>query len=102
MHLGTRSCLTTTGNTAAIWLRSLVHYIFLADSRTDRVIGEPKESNIAIIKTAVNASFHVHTVKQISTPGILESDNVGYLDRGFPIQEIGAALESPGKIFQIG
>ncbi|KAF9459716.1 acyl-CoA N-acyltransferase [Collybia nuda] len=49
------------GGRSAIWLRSLVHYIFLADARTERVIGEPKETNVAMIKTAVNASFHVHT-----------------------------------------
>ncbi|KAF9457052.1 acyl-CoA N-acyltransferase [Collybia nuda] len=48
------------GGRLAIWLRSLVHYIFLADARTERVIGEPKETNVAMIKTAVNASFHVH------------------------------------------
>ncbi|KAF8149406.1 acyl-CoA N-acyltransferase [Crassisporium funariophilum] len=50
------------GGRADIWLRSLVHYIFLADPRTDRVIGEPSESNRAIMKVALNAGFHVETV----------------------------------------
>lgn len=47
---------------AEIWVRSLVHYIFLADPRTDRVIGEPSEENAAIIKVADNAGFHLQTV----------------------------------------
>ncbi|KAF5383050.1 hypothetical protein D9615_004949 [Tricholomella constricta] len=51
------------GGRSELWLRSLVHYIFLADARTNRVLGEPKESNIAIVKAAQSAGFHVHAVR---------------------------------------
>ncbi|TFK62229.1 hypothetical protein BDN72DRAFT_398687 [Pluteus cervinus] len=46
---------------AEIWIRSLCHYLFLADPRTYRVIGEPREDNIAIIKTVFNSEFHIET-----------------------------------------
>ncbi|RDB23738.1 putative lysine N-acyltransferase C17G9.06c [Hypsizygus marmoreus] len=49
------------GGRSAVWLRSLVHFGFLADPRTGLVIGEPKESNAAMAKVAVSAGFHVHT-----------------------------------------
>ncbi|KAG6853013.1 hypothetical protein C0991_007496, partial [Blastosporella zonata] len=42
-----------------LWLRSMVHYIFLADPRTNRVVGEPKKSNALMIKSAQAAGFHV-------------------------------------------
>lgn len=48
--------------TAEIWLRSLIHALFLADSRTDRVAGEPKQNNIPMVKTAVAAGFQIQTV----------------------------------------
>ncbi|KAG5636250.1 hypothetical protein H0H81_008653 [Sphagnurus paluster] len=53
------------GGRSEIWLRSLAHYIFLADPRTDRVLGEPKESNIAIVKAAQSAGFHIHAVSLV-------------------------------------
>ncbi|KAG5723244.1 putative lysine N-acyltransferase C17G9.06c [Termitomyces sp. T112] len=43
-----------------LWLRSLVHYIFLADPRTNRVVGEPKQTNSVILKAAQSAGFHNH------------------------------------------
>ncbi|KAG6872098.1 hypothetical protein C0995_013022 [Termitomyces sp. Mi166 len=45
-----------------LWLRSLVHYVFLADSRTNRVVGEPKQANTTILKAAQSAGFHSHAV----------------------------------------
>ncbi|TFK29150.1 hypothetical protein FA15DRAFT_664473 [Coprinopsis marcescibilis] len=41
-----------------IWIRSLVHFIFLADSRTNRVVGEPDNRNHAILKVAHTAEFY--------------------------------------------
>ncbi|KAG2005708.1 hypothetical protein CC2G_002091 [Coprinopsis cinerea AmutBmut pab1-1] len=46
------------GGRSELWLRSLVHYIFLADPRTNRVLGEPDARNKAIAKVAENADFH--------------------------------------------
>ncbi|KAJ3501146.1 hypothetical protein NLJ89_g9471 [Agrocybe chaxingu] len=50
------------GGRSEIWIRSLVHYIFLADPRTDRVLGEPDQENTAIIKVALNSGFHIQTI----------------------------------------
>ncbi|KAF8149405.1 acyl-CoA N-acyltransferase [Crassisporium funariophilum] len=50
------------GGRSEIWIRSLLHYIFLADPRTDRVVGEPSENNKAIVKVAINSGFHIETV----------------------------------------
>ncbi|KAF5328742.1 hypothetical protein D9619_011583 [Psilocybe cf. subviscida] len=47
---------------AEIWLRSLVHYCFLADPRTERVMGEPNQGNLAIQKTCLKAGYHVESV----------------------------------------
>ena len=44
------------------WFRSLTHYIFLADPRTAKIIGEPKRINGAIIKMSINAGMHLQTV----------------------------------------
>ena len=43
------------------WIRSLVHYIYLADPRTERVIGEPDCTNKAILAVAKNSGFHTQT-----------------------------------------
>ena len=43
------------------WIRSLVHYIYLADPRTERVIGEPDHTNKAILAVAKNSGFHTQT-----------------------------------------
>ncbi|KIJ64046.1 hypothetical protein HYDPIDRAFT_91251 [Hydnomerulius pinastri MD-312] len=47
---------------AQAWLRSLHHYLFLADPRTERVIGEPKADNAAIIQVSLDATMHIATV----------------------------------------
>ncbi|THG98059.1 hypothetical protein EW145_g7490 [Phellinidium pouzarii] len=43
------------------WFRSVTHFMFLADPRTARIIGEPKRNNPAIIKTSVDAGMHIKT-----------------------------------------
>lgn len=52
----------TLKNLGRSWLRSVTHYMFLADPRTLRVIGEPKKSNAAIIRTSQDAGMHLQTV----------------------------------------
>ncbi|KAG9218185.1 hypothetical protein CCMSSC00406_0010221 [Pleurotus cornucopiae] len=41
------------------WLRSAIHYAFLADPRTVRVMGEPRYDNEAIMRACINAGLHV-------------------------------------------
>lgn len=48
---------------AEIWIRSLCHYIFLADPRTDRVAGEPSSDNVPIAKASEASGFHTETVR---------------------------------------
>ncbi|KAH8105064.1 siderophore biosynthesis protein [Phellopilus nigrolimitatus] len=43
------------------WFRSITHYIFLAEARTARVVGEPKRANAAIVRTSVDAGMHLET-----------------------------------------
>ncbi|KAH8111118.1 acyl-CoA N-acyltransferase [Phellopilus nigrolimitatus] len=43
------------------WFRSITHYIFLAETRTTRVVGEPKRANAAIVRTSVDAGMHLET-----------------------------------------
>lgn len=43
------------------WFRSIGHYCFLSDPRTVRLVGEPKRSNPAILKTSVDAGMHFET-----------------------------------------
>ncbi|RDB27544.1 Purine-cytosine permease fcyB [Hypsizygus marmoreus] len=50
------------GGRSEIWLRSLTHYAFLADPRTERALGEPKESNIVVVKVGSSAGYHRHTI----------------------------------------
>ncbi|KAF9218910.1 hypothetical protein BS17DRAFT_790491 [Gyrodon lividus] len=47
---------------AQAWFRSIHHYLFLADSRTERVIGEPKAENAAIIQVSLDATMHIETL----------------------------------------
>ncbi|KJA18349.1 hypothetical protein HYPSUDRAFT_145083 [Hypholoma sublateritium FD-334 SS-4] len=47
---------------AEIWIRSLCHYIFLADPRTDRVAGEPSSDNVPIAKAGEASGFHTQTI----------------------------------------
>ncbi|KIJ15784.1 hypothetical protein PAXINDRAFT_168799 [Paxillus involutus ATCC 200175] len=46
---------------AQAWLRSVHHYLFLADPRTERVIGEPKAENAAMIQISLDATMHLAT-----------------------------------------
>lgn len=51
---------------AQAWLRSIHHYIFLADPRADHAIGEPKLSNGAIVQVSLGTKMHVETVSDIN------------------------------------
>ncbi|TFK41714.1 acyl-CoA N-acyltransferase [Crucibulum laeve] len=50
------------GGRAEMWVRSIAHYMFIADPRCMRVVGEPKQSNEAMVKVGWKSGFHVHTV----------------------------------------
>jgi len=52
---------------AQAWLRSIHHYIFLADPRTEHAIGEPKADNDAIVQLSLDSTMHIETVRGIST-----------------------------------
>ncbi|KAF6750333.1 acyl-CoA N-acyltransferase [Ephemerocybe angulata] len=41
-----------------IWMRSLCHYIFLNDPRTNRVVGEPDHGNPAILRLVDDSGFY--------------------------------------------
>jgi len=58
---------------AQAWLRSIHHYIFLADPRTEHAIQveEPKADNGAIVQLSLDSTMHIETVRGIST------DNTG-------------------------
>lgn len=49
---------------ARAWMRSLHHYCFLADPRTDHVVGEPRADNAAVIKVLLDATMHIATVRE--------------------------------------
>ncbi|KAG6914718.1 hypothetical protein DXG01_015748, partial [Tephrocybe rancida] len=46
-----------------LWLRSLAHYLFLADPRTHRVVGEPKAANVSMVKAAQTAGYRIQAVR---------------------------------------
>ncbi|KAI0795395.1 acyl-CoA N-acyltransferase [Abortiporus biennis] len=41
------------------WMSGIMHYLFLADPRTDRIIGEPKESNPAVLKLSLDIGMNI-------------------------------------------
>ncbi|KAG1835836.1 acyl-CoA N-acyltransferase [Suillus subalutaceus] len=45
-----------------MWHRALIHYCFLADSRTENVMGEPKADNASIIKVEFDSAMHIATI----------------------------------------
>ncbi|KAH0826370.1 acyl-CoA N-acyltransferase [Lanmaoa asiatica] len=47
---------------AQAWLRSIHHYIFLADPRTEHAIGEPKAGNGAIVQLSLDSTMHIETL----------------------------------------
>jgi hypothetical protein len=47
---------------AQAWLRSIHHYIFLADPRTEHAVGEPKADNGAIVQISLDSTMHIETV----------------------------------------
>ncbi|KAG2123668.1 acyl-CoA N-acyltransferase [Suillus cothurnatus] len=44
------------------WHRSLIHYCFLADPRTEKVMVEPKAENTSIIKVEFDSAMHIATI----------------------------------------
>lgn len=47
---------------AQAWLRSIFHYCFLADPRTERGIGEPRADNASIVRVSLDAAMHIETI----------------------------------------
>ncbi|KAG9311205.1 acyl-CoA N-acyltransferase [Chiua virens] len=47
---------------AQAWLRSIHHYNFLADPRTEHSTGEPKADNGAILQLSLDSSMHLQTM----------------------------------------
>ncbi|KAG1797422.1 acyl-CoA N-acyltransferase [Suillus plorans] len=45
-----------------LWHRALIHYCFLADPRTESVMGEPKADNPSIIKVDFDSAMHIRTI----------------------------------------
>ncbi|KAG8221718.1 hypothetical protein J3R82DRAFT_2006 [Butyriboletus roseoflavus] len=50
---------------AQAWLRSIHHYIFLADPRTENAMGEPKADSGAIVQLSLDSTMHIETVRDI-------------------------------------
>ncbi|KAI0072067.1 hypothetical protein K474DRAFT_1668261 [Panus rudis PR-1116 ss-1] len=44
------------------WFGALLHYLLLADPRTERVIGEPKAANPRIVKLSLDVGMHLQTI----------------------------------------
>ncbi|KAI0635281.1 acyl-CoA N-acyltransferase [Trametes polyzona] len=44
------------------WLSAIHHFLFLCDPRTERVIGEPKATNDAVIKLSLAVAMNVNTI----------------------------------------
>ena len=51
-----------TRHAAKAWFSAIHHALFLCDARTERVIGEPKLANAAVIKLSEDVAMNVHTV----------------------------------------
>ncbi|KAG1722782.1 acyl-CoA N-acyltransferase [Suillus paluster] len=45
-----------------LWHRALIHYCFLADPRTEHVMGEPKADNASILKVDFDSAMHIATI----------------------------------------
>ena len=54
--------LTWTIFEAQASFTAILHYIFLSDPRTDRVVGEPRADNPAILKLSIQSIMNVNTV----------------------------------------
>ncbi|KZT35086.1 hypothetical protein SISSUDRAFT_1009146 [Sistotremastrum suecicum HHB10207 ss-3] len=46
---------------AQAWMRSLTHYVFIVEPRCNRLIGEPRADNGAIISVSLTAAMHIET-----------------------------------------
>ncbi|KAL1943902.1 hypothetical protein VTO73DRAFT_3720 [Trametes versicolor] len=44
------------------WIAAIHHFLFLSDPRTERVIGEPKATNDAVIKLSVAVEMNLNTI----------------------------------------
>ncbi|KAF9231745.1 acyl-CoA N-acyltransferase [Melanogaster broomeanus] len=47
---------------AQAWQRSIIHYLFLADPRTERVMAEPNAQNPAMLQVSLDATMHIATL----------------------------------------
>ncbi|CAL1709098.1 unnamed protein product [Somion occarium] len=47
---------------STLWFAAIMHYLFLADPRTERLIGEPKIHNPGVIGLSLSTEMHVQTV----------------------------------------
>jgi hypothetical protein len=63
--------LTKNNRAATTWHRALIHYCFLADPRTESVMGEPKADNSSIIKVEFDSAMHIATVSWINSTAIV-------------------------------
>ena len=60
--VATRTKQVSDISVAQAWFRSIHHYIFLADPRTEHAIGEPRADNGAIVQVSLDSTMHIETV----------------------------------------
>jgi hypothetical protein len=44
------------------WHRALIHYCFLTDPRTEKVMAEPKAANTSVLKVQLDSAMHIATI----------------------------------------
>lgn len=59
MHLLIGNPAYLGNNYSNIWLPAVLHYMFLEDCRTQRLLGEPRADNKRLIRPLVNLGFHM-------------------------------------------
>lgn len=52
---------------AKAWIAAIHHFLFLSDPRTERIIGEPKATNDAVIKLSVAVEMNLNTVRSLTS-----------------------------------
>jgi hypothetical protein len=56
--------LTKNNRAATQWHRALIHYCFLTDPRTEKVMAEPKAANTSVLKVQLDSAMHIATVSE--------------------------------------